>query len=85
MTPEELDALRAEAQGVLVTAPASEWLADRLLVVIDALREARAALDRVRALHTPVHRFGPDGTYTECSCGDYDYPCATIRAIDGSE
>lgn len=50
MTPEELDALRAEAQGVLVTAPASEWLADRLLVVIDALREARAALDRVRAL-----------------------------------
>lgn len=44
MTPDERAALRIEAQAILVTVPQMEWLADRLLVTIDALEEAEAAL-----------------------------------------
>jgi hypothetical protein len=47
---------------------------------------AKAAVDRVRALHTPFCDQGcTDATcvLTVCSCGWDEYPCPTIRAIEG--
>lgn len=45
-------------------------------------REETAALDRVRALHSPMGH----GDGQVCgTCPDYQgYPCQTIRALDGS-
>lgn len=43
--------------------------------------QARAQIDRVRALHQPVTR---DECCTECSCGHWSYTeCPTVRALDG--
>jgi len=54
-----------------------------LAVVIAEKDEARAALDRVRALH--VKREYGHAEQTVCDRCDEPYPCATVRALDGSE
>lgn len=53
-------------------ASAPVWLAD----LCDRLDAAEAAIERVRALHQPIHG-------DACSeCDDMLYPCPTIRALD---
>ena len=53
------------------------WI-DGAKVDLDGYDDARAAIDRVRALH--VRMFDTDRLCSECS--DV-YPCATIRALGG--
>ncbi len=85
-----IEALRAEVAELTARADAAEREVDEKSdlghAAADAWREkydeARAALDRVRALH-------PEQGYshveqTVCGRCDEPYPCDTIRAIDGS-
>ena len=47
--------------------------------------EDQAAVARVRARHRETTRYGATETVLSCSaCGGYDYPCATIRDLDGA-
>lgn len=48
------------------------------------VRDVVAALDQVRAIHAPIHRLGPSGPI-ECNHCGKDYPCPTIRAIEGED
>ena len=53
---------------------------------VTKLAEQRDAIHRVRALH---ERYESDGGGAYCNLcsnhGDIDWPCATIRALDGAE
>lgn len=52
-----------------------------LLTLLDALDAAEAAVQRVRELH--FGEYVEDEDLNRCyECGD-DWPCATIRSIDG--
>ena len=51
--------------------------------------QAEAAVQRVRELHRPsqstiwLHGLKQAITVTTCHCGSEQYPCPTIKAIDG--
>ena len=57
--------------------PDHEAMADRIV-------ELEAAIERVRALHvrTPSHDYDEDAFFCK-ECGA-DYPCPTLRALDGT-
>ncbi len=72
---DERDALRAEVDHLRGLGRQS----DGWRKAMTGRREARAAIQRVRALHAPAH-----GYCSECSCDTgHLHPCATIRALDG--
>jgi hypothetical protein len=45
----------------------------------------KKAVERVRELHKEHIFTGLGGTYVECRCCERDYPCATIKALDGEQ
>lgn len=71
-TPEQL------RLAILVSSPA-----DQLLAAQSAL-ENRLAVDRVLRLHQPSSFLpGEDPTGEVCRKCDEDYPCSTVRALNG--
>jgi hypothetical protein len=63
----------------VLTARRAEWMAEH--------EQAEAAIARIRALHAPFNNYGRTCCYV-CldggTCEDYvDWPCPTIRALDG--
>lgn len=57
--------------------------AKHLRMVMDENKKFRLQLQAVRELHKK-HKFVSFGdTYTQCQCCEKDYPCATIKALDG--
>ena len=62
---------------------------------VDALNVSKAAMDRVRAIHSPVdavnyHGGTPRQTRVCAGCGTDDgnwqiWPCPTIRALEGDK
>lgn len=60
----------------------------------DTLRTAEAAIQRIRALHHPdepchvptdARSITADRLITPCYCCEQEYPCSTIRALDGEQ
>ena len=49
--------------------------------VWDAMEEARAAIQRVRELH----EMEDHGEYYICAGCDFNWPCDTIKALDGEQ
>ena len=84
-------AAMVEARDATLADPADRDVKARLIAHRNVLRrmdraeadvtELRATVERVRALHTRCHTPGWPDT---CDEEDFDWPCRTIRALDGA-
>jgi len=74
---EEIDHLRNPSQGEQVT------MAERIDTLTQALQRADAAVQRVRDLH--VRRRSDFNDDSWCDWCDWEWPCSTIRALDGEQ
>ena len=74
-----------------IIAAVEDWHRDRWTGVCESpeevvreLKQAQAAIQRVRELHGRLEVTGLSGPSFVClECYDAEWPCATIRALDG--
>ena len=55
---------------------------------LDAVKELADRIKRVREVHRPINGPADDVTCSECAVDENNYPqypCPTIRALDGGE